>query len=95
MALVLVGLSKCAICGEVIDTMDGCVATPAFVERQSDPMWQFSDAPMHRECFANWERRSEFVQAFNTHYAKHYRGMPVMMPNGAIEDRDPTEGLSR
>jgi hypothetical protein len=87
MAIILEGLSKCAICDGVITSMRSCVVTPAFVESKADPLWQFNDAPIHRECFANWNNRAEFVRAFNTFYATHYRGMRVMNSNGEVEDK--------
>jgi hypothetical protein len=32
---------------------------------QSDPLWRYSDAPFHSDCFQRWDLREEFVSKFN------------------------------
>ena len=65
MALILRGKSRCAICGAVLKTGDSIVATTAFISDETDPLWRYSDAGMHSECFVRWEHREEFVRRFN------------------------------
>src|SRR5712664_2973304 len=84
MALVLRGLSECPICGQVINDSDNVVMAPAFLASNNHPLWKFNDAGMHAACFSGWNRRDSFIAAFNDYFARHYRGMRVMLENGDI-----------
>jgi len=66
MALIYQGI-KCAICGlEIdIDREKLYVATTHFIGDPGDPLWSFSDAAMHYDCFQAWPHREEFVQKYN------------------------------
>ncbi len=59
------GGARCAICGEPMRPDEDAVVTPDFLADESDPFWRFSDAAMHRACFAVWDRRKAFVARFN------------------------------
>ena len=49
----LLEYTKCALCGELLG--DGeIVATTHFIGDRNDPLWRFSDASMHYECFQRW-----------------------------------------
>jgi hypothetical protein len=65
MALFAVGLTRCALCGQVLDEGDSYVATTHFIADSGHPLYQYSDAIMHRACFLRWERRPAFVEAYN------------------------------
>lgn len=65
MALILLGKTECAICGEVLKDGDLLVATSAFLVDQDDPLWRFSDAAMHQICFLEWDQRRGFVEKYN------------------------------
>jgi len=65
-AIILRGKSKCPICGDVIGKEDELVSTSHFIQDRTDPLWRFSDAGMHRQCFLAWQHRSEFVERFNS-----------------------------
>jgi hypothetical protein len=64
MALILQN-SRCAICDAVLGGARDLVATSAFIADRSDSLWRFSDAPMHRTCFLEWDLREQFVIRFN------------------------------
>lgn len=64
MALIL-STSCCAICGRGYSAIDELVATSAFIGDEADPLWRFSDASMHRQCFLAWDQRPAFVLRFN------------------------------
>jgi hypothetical protein len=53
------------LCHEVIAEEDDIVATSHFIADRNDPLWQYSDAGLHRRCFLRWESREEFVRRFN------------------------------
>lgn len=65
MALVFPGKTKCPLCGLAVGRQHELVATTAFLGPEH-PLWRYSDAAMHRSCFADWEHRGEFVAAFNS-----------------------------
>jgi len=66
MALVIIGMSKCSICGKVISKDDEILATTHFIADEKDPLWRFSDSPMHRACYERWEHRDEFTQRYRS-----------------------------
>jgi hypothetical protein len=59
------GRAHCALCGEVIRPHDDALITPDFLADDTDPLWRFADAPMHRACFLVWDRRKAFVARYN------------------------------
>ncbi len=61
MALIYPG-ATCPLCDEPIDTQGSFFATSAFLE-PDHPLWRFSDAAMHWECYERWPHRSEFASA--------------------------------
>lgn len=64
MAIIIIGLTKCAICDNVISDEDDCLGFPAFL--QSDhKLWRYSDSGFHTSCFENWEHCEEFNSIFN------------------------------
>lgn len=91
-AIIIRDSSSCAICGDTIRSEERIVATPAFIEDADDPLWKYSDAGMHSDCFLRWELRDAFIDAFNTYWSTHYRSMRSMEPDGTITERDPSSG---
>jgi hypothetical protein len=65
MALFDPGFSTCALCGRVLNEDDDLVATSHFITDETDPLWRYSDALMHRACFLVWESRQDFVDKYN------------------------------
>ena len=59
------GAALCAICRQAIRPDDDVVVTPDFLADESDPLWRFSDAIMHRACFLVWEERRLFIARYN------------------------------
>jgi hypothetical protein len=91
MALVFEDLTCCPICEGTIKRDDAIVATSAFLEDKSHALWRFNDAAMHATCFANWSERDSFVALFNSYYAKYYRSMRFMLPDGEIVEQLPRQ----
>ncbi|MGE5417560.1 MAG: hypothetical protein ACM3UZ_12560 [Acidobacteriota bacterium] len=50
MALIFLGMT-CTICGKPINDLEDIVAFSDFVANKIDPLYMFSDAAFHRECF--------------------------------------------
>lgn len=63
--MVFFGSSKCPLCGVLLREGDELVSTSHFIAEESDPLWRFSDAAMHRSCFLAWDLRAEFVARYN------------------------------
>jgi len=59
------GRAYCALCGETIRPGEDALVTPDFLADDSDPLWRFGDAAMHRACFLVWDRRKAFIARFN------------------------------
>ena len=60
------GSAHCALCGDVIRPDEDAFVTPDFLADETDPLWRFSDAAMHRACFLVWDRRKAFVARYNS-----------------------------
>lgn len=65
MAILILGESKCPLCGEVILAGQSTVASQHFIQTPSHPLWQYSDAAMHYDCFQRWPHRQTFVDEYN------------------------------
>ena len=88
MALIIRGKSKCPICGEALQKDQRLVATSHFIYDRVDPLWQFSDAGMHYECFQHWPHREIFVSKYNSTMGQNVWGNGTrhhMRPDGVIE----------
>jgi hypothetical protein len=62
---------------------DGVVTTSHFILDETDSLWKYPDAAMHRRCFLAWPARGDFVAAFNHEMAKRPR------PDGNREQMEP------
>jgi hypothetical protein len=88
MALFLIGLTRCALCGAVLDKDDAHVATSHFIADAAHPLYRYSDAIMHRACFLRWEHRAAFVDLYNASPVVVVGGRPRMRADGShVGDR--------
>jgi len=90
MALIARGETCCALCNAVIGKGDEIVATTHFIADPSDPLWEYSDAAMHRACFLKWERRLDFVAKYNATMGVNTWGLGTyheMLPDGSVVKR--------
>lgn len=53
MALIIVGKTKCSICGAVIEDGQPVSSFPHFIQNELDPLAVFNDGAFHLECFRN------------------------------------------
>ena len=51
MAIIIRGKSKCTLCGKFLEEGQEVVAFSPFVGNELDPLWVFSDAGFHADCF--------------------------------------------
>jgi hypothetical protein len=78
----------CAICRQPLDTEGDYIATTHFIGDPNDPLWEFSDAAMHYDCFQQWEHREEFVTKYNSTMGTIVWGNGTrhhMRPDGTIQ----------
>ena len=59
------GAAICALCREAVRPDDDVIITPDFLADDTDPLWRFTDAVVHRPCFLLWDQRKTFVARFN------------------------------
>ena len=50
MAILLRGLTPCAVCGKVIKDGEEALLFPHIISNESDPLWRFSDSSCHVGC---------------------------------------------
>lgn len=65
MRRVTAGTAICPLCRQAIRPAEDVVVTPDFLADDSDPLWPFTDAALHRNCFLLWDRRKAFVARYN------------------------------
>lgn len=65
MAIVILGLTQCPLCDEILAAGQSTVATSHFIQSPEHPLWRFSDAAMHYDCFQAWPMREAFVAEYN------------------------------
>lgn len=53
MAIVILGRTRCVVCGELVDERCPFRSFPAFVVNGNDSIYLFSDGVCHDDCFAN------------------------------------------
>jgi hypothetical protein len=63
MALVVRGVSTCAICGRLADDLP-YLATSGVFFPPGDPLFPFCDAPLHWDCYEHWPERSRFARQY-------------------------------
>ncbi len=63
MAIVIAGVTTCALCGEVADAKD-YMATSGVWYEQDHPLWRYCDAPMHWDCYERWPEREQFARDY-------------------------------
>jgi hypothetical protein len=71
-------LTRCPLCDELLGDRD-IVATTHFIADRDDPLWRFSDAAMHADCFRKWSLREQFVSKYND-----CMGRRAMRSNGKL-----------
>ena len=87
MATVIRGLTKRPLCAEIIAAGQSIVSTSHFIESPEHPLWPFSDAAMHYDCFQIWTMRDEFVTEYNDSFGRVVWGDGSryhMQPDGIV-----------
>ncbi len=61
MALIIIGSTKCALCGKILLQGDDIRGLPAFAD-EGQPMYEYSDAAFHAHCYDRWPEREEALR---------------------------------
>lgn len=64
MALIVTGVTECAICGEVIQPCDEAFGTVAFISDPTGRFYEYSDALFHKRCFDTWPQGERFTRRY-------------------------------
>jgi len=62
MAIILRGLTECAICGSILQEDQSVRGFPPFVANAADPLYLFCDAGVHEDCFQDHPRREQVIE---------------------------------
>ena len=84
MALFFLVLVVVPFCEKVLSEEDEIVGTTHFIDDDEHPLFQYSDAVMHRVCFQKWDQRAAFVAAYNNSIMGYVHRM---RPDGVIRKR--------
>lgn len=63
MSLLIHGMTRCPVCGLVIEEGQRAVSFPAFVWNEADPLAIFNDASLHQQCFQAHPLREQMETA--------------------------------
>jgi hypothetical protein len=66
------------------------VITPDFLADDTDPLWPYTDAVLHRPCFLVWPGRKIFIARYNRmarHLVAEDGSYPQMTGEGAMVRR--------
>jgi hypothetical protein len=58
MALIIIGETKCAICGNVLEEGQDITGLPA-ASHYTHPLYKYFDTGFHLKCFENWDKKDE------------------------------------
>ena len=72
MALLILGVTTCPLCKNVIKDREEVECFDHFIEDPDDSYYKYSDACFHKECFEKWEMRGEYLKRY-AEYEKRTR----------------------
>jgi hypothetical protein len=70
MALIILGSTTCALCGEVLTDADIIKGLPPMSDTRHS-LHQYFDAGFHAQCFDNWNKKEEALRILEEDRQKH------------------------
>ena len=70
MAILLRGMTKCGVCGEVIQGGDEAILFPYVISNENDPIWRLSDSSCHIACVGLSPELQKLVTITEEHYRR-------------------------
>lgn len=58
MALIILGVTKCALCGKTLQEGEKVTSLPPIGDLQNS-LYKYFDAGLHTQCFENWDKKEE------------------------------------
>lgn len=87
MALVLLGTTRCPICGSTIDTDYECYAFSHFVINKKDPLYFYTDSAFHKACIENDPLKAKADKFHNWELEASKPENRICMISGNLIDR--------
>ena len=82
--------APCAVCGEPIGTDKSNILGFDFIEIPVRAFQHFGDGLAHVSCLSEWERRDEFIDAWNRELREYYLGKQLRVgADGRVAYTDP------
>ena len=60
MALIILGVTKCALCDKTLQKGEAITSLPPIGDLHH-PLYKYFDAGLHTECFENWDKKEEVL----------------------------------
>jgi hypothetical protein len=81
--------APCAVCGEAIGADERNILGFDFIEIPQREFQHFGDGLAHISCLSSWERRDEFIQAWNRALGEYYVGKQLRVDgDGRVDYTD-------
>jgi len=94
MAIIIEGKTACPLCSNILEKGQEVVSFPAFVGNGLDPLWPFSDAAFHSDCFEQHPLSSEAIARYEEMREETAPGSRAcVVCKAEIEDPDDYFGL--
>ncbi len=58
------GETLCLLCRRTIDCDGDALSFVRFISDPADPLAPFDGASFHKDCFARWDRREEYLSRY-------------------------------
>ena len=71
MAIILLGKTRCAACGEVLQDGDEIIGLPHFTGDKDDPDWPYTDSGFHASCWDDLPERERIENRINSLDREH------------------------
>ena len=83
--------STCAICGKPIGSNTDEIIGFDFIEIPEPDFQAFADCFAHVSCLSAWQRRDEFIAAWNETLSEYYKGKTLFIDeNGRVRYTEPS-----
>ena len=69
MALIFLGLTKCALCDKLLQKGNAVTSLPPIADKQNS-LYKYFDAGLHTQCFENWDKKEEVLRVIKVEKQK-------------------------
>jgi hypothetical protein len=72
MALLFIGSTTCALCGQLLLDKDDVAGLPPLADKQH-PLYKYFDAGFHASCFNNWDEKEAALRILEEERQKYIK----------------------